>query len=148
MNGKRIRSLCLSVVLLGGLFLAPLQAAEKPANYPSRPVTIHIGFGTGGSSDVGVRLLAESLKKVIGQTVLAENKPGAGSQVMLTEFKNNAKPDGYSLALINIPQLQTIVFDSTRKSRFTTSRTPSDSNNARACPLPSFDWYSSWAAHL
>lgn len=118
MNGKRIRSLSLAVALLGGLFLAPLQAAEKPANYPSRPVTIHIGFGTGGSSDVGVRLLAESLKKVIGQTVLAENKPGAGSQVMLTEFKNNAKPDGYSLALINIPQLQTIVFDPTRKALF------------------------------
>ena len=48
-----------------------------------------------------------------------ENKPGAGSQVMLTDFKNNAKPDGYTLALINVPQLQTIVFDPTRKSLFT-----------------------------
>jgi tripartite-type tricarboxylate transporter receptor subunit TctC len=70
---------------------------------------------------VGVRVLAESLKKVIGQPVLVENKPGAGSQVMLTDFKNNAKPDGYTLALINIPQLQTIVFDSTRKAAFAIS---------------------------
>jgi tripartite-type tricarboxylate transporter receptor subunit TctC len=68
---------------------------------------------------VGVRLLAESLKKIIGQPVLAENKAGAGGQVMWTDFKNNAKPDGYTLALVNIPQLQTVVFDSARKPLFT-----------------------------
>jgi tripartite-type tricarboxylate transporter receptor subunit TctC len=95
------------------------QAADKPKDYPNKPVTIQIGFGAGGSSDVGVRILAESLKKVIGQPVMAENKPGAGSQVMLTDFKNNAKPDGYTLALINVPQIQTIVFDPARKSLFT-----------------------------
>ncbi len=94
------------------------QAAEKPKDYPNRPITIQVGFGAGGSSDVGVRVLAESLKKIIGQPVLVENKPGAGSQVMLSDFKNNAKPDGYTLALINIPQLQTIVFDPTRKASF------------------------------
>jgi tripartite-type tricarboxylate transporter receptor subunit TctC len=37
---------------------------------------------------------------------------------MLTDFKNNAKPDGYTMALINLPQLQTIVFDPTRKALF------------------------------
>jgi tripartite-type tricarboxylate transporter receptor subunit TctC len=37
---------------------------------------------------------------------------------MLSDFKNNAKPDGYTIALINIPQLQTIVFDPTRKASF------------------------------
>ncbi len=111
---------CLSVcmVLSLALFLAKAGAADKPKDYPNKPITIQVGFGAGGSSDVGVRLLAESLKKVIGQPVLAENKPGAGSQVMLTDFKNNAKPDGYTMALINIPQLQTIVFDPTRKALF------------------------------
>ena len=93
-------------------------AAEKPKDYPNRPITIQVGFGAGGSSDVGVRVLAESLKKIIGQPILVENKPGAGSQVMLSDFKNNAKPDGYTMALINIPQLQTIVFDPTRKASF------------------------------
>lgn len=107
------------VVLVLGLALTQAAgAAEKPKDYPSRPITIMVGFGAGGSSDIGVRVLAESLKKVIGQTVLVENKPGAGSQVMLTDFKNNAKPDGYTLALINIPQIQTIVFDVTRKAAF------------------------------
>ena len=96
-------------------------AGEKPKDYPTRPITIMVGFGAGGSSDVGVRILAEALKKVIGQPVLVENKAGAGSQVMLTDFKNNAKPDGYTLALINIPQIQTIVFDPTRKAAFAVS---------------------------
>lgn len=107
--------------VVAALVLAAVQisrAAEKPKDYPNRPITIQVGFGAGGSSDVGVRVLAESLKKIIGQAVLVENKPGAGSQVMLSDFKNNAKPDGYTLALINIPQLQTIVFDPTRKASF------------------------------
>ena len=119
MNKKRSRCLVLGLVLIFGLFMAQAEAADKPKDYPIKPVTIQVGFGAGGSSDVGVRILAEALKKVIGQPVLAENKAGAGGQVMWTDFKNNAKPDGYTLALVNIPQLQTIVFDPARKSIFT-----------------------------
>jgi len=118
MKKRRIQCLSVCLLLSLGLLLTPARAADKPKDYPNKPVTIQIGFGAGGSSDVGVRLLADSLKKIIGQSVLAENKPGAGSQVMLTDFKNNAKPDGYTLALINIPQLQTIVFDPSRKALF------------------------------
>jgi tripartite-type tricarboxylate transporter receptor subunit TctC len=83
--------LCLA---LGSALAQAASGAEKPKDYPNRPVTIMVGFGAGGSSDIGVRLLGESLKKIIGQAVLVENKAGAGSQVMLTDFKNNAKPDG------------------------------------------------------
>jgi putative tricarboxylic transport membrane protein len=102
--------------LVATLGTAPAQ--DKPKDYPTKPVTIMVGFSPGGSSDVGARLLAEALKKVIGQPVLVENKPGAGSQVMLTDFKNNSKPDGYTMALINVPQIQTIVFDATRQAAF------------------------------
>jgi tripartite-type tricarboxylate transporter receptor subunit TctC len=119
MYGKSIRCLVLCLALVLGLFLTQAPAADKPKDYPNKPVTIQIGFGAGGSSDVGVRILAESLKKIIGQPVLAENKAGAGGQVMWTDFKNNAKPDGYTLALVNVPQLQTVVFDPARKSLFT-----------------------------
>ncbi len=111
-------SLILLSLALGLMGPQGARAAEKPKDYPNRPITIMVGFGAGGSSDVGVRILAEALKKVIGQPVLVENKPGAGSQVMLTDFRNNSKPDGYTLALINIPQIQTIVFDPTRKAAF------------------------------
>lgn len=102
-----------------GLASTAAWALDKPGNYPNKPVTIMVGFSAGGSSDVGARLLGEALRKVIGQPVVIENKPGAGSQVMLTDFKNNGKPDGYTIALINVPQIQTIVFDATRKASFT-----------------------------
>jgi tripartite-type tricarboxylate transporter receptor subunit TctC len=118
MNRKHSKCLALGLVLTIGLSLMQAQAADKPKDYPNKPVTIQVGFGAGGSSDVGVRILAEALKKVIGQPVLVENKPGAGGQVMWTDFKNNAKPDGYTLALVNIPQLQTVVFDPARKPLF------------------------------
>lgn len=76
------------------------------------------GFPAGGSADIGSRLLSEALKKIISQPVVVENKPGAGSQIMLSDFKNNAKPDGYTMAYISVPQIQTIVFDPTRKAGF------------------------------
>jgi putative tricarboxylic transport membrane protein len=118
-NVKSVWPNVIVIVSLALTFMAsPATAADKPKDYPNRPITVQVGFSAGGSSDVGVRVLAEALKKIIGQPVLVENKPGAGSQVMLSDFKNNAKPDGYTLALINIPQLQTIVFDATRKASF------------------------------
>lgn len=110
--------LAVGVLALGLASGDILFAAEKPKDYPNRAITIMVGFSPGGSSDVGVRILAEALKKVVGQPVVVENKPGAGSQVMLTDFKNNARPDGYTIALINIPQIQTIVFDATRRAAF------------------------------
>jgi tripartite-type tricarboxylate transporter receptor subunit TctC len=121
MSGKCIGVLALTVLLVAGMSVSVHGAAEKPKDFPSRPVTIMVGFGAGGSSDVGARVLAEALKKVIGQPVLVENKPGAGGQVMWTDFKLNAKPDGYTLALVNIPQLQTAAFDPTRKAAFKVS---------------------------
>jgi tripartite-type tricarboxylate transporter receptor subunit TctC len=106
-------SLVLSLVLGQGVL-----GAEKPKDYPKKPITLMVGFSPGGSSDLGGRILGEALKKVIGQPIVVENKPGAGSQVMLTDFKNNGKPDGYTMVLINVPQIQTIVFDPTRKASF------------------------------
>jgi tripartite-type tricarboxylate transporter receptor subunit TctC len=119
MSVKRLLSFVLCLVVIVGLGASQAVAAEKPKDFPNRPVTVMVGFGAGGSSDVGVRILAEALKKILGQPVLVENKPGAGGQVMWTDFKNNAKPDGYTLALINVPQLQTTVFDAVRKPAFT-----------------------------
>ena len=120
MKGKYLACCALIAALAVGVATQAV-AADKPKDFPNRPVTIMVGFGAGGSSDVGARVLAEALKKVIGQPVLVENKPGAGGQVMWTDFKLNARPDGYTLALVNIPQLQTVAFDPTRKAAFKVS---------------------------
>ncbi len=106
-------------LVLGLAFSQAGWAQEKPKDYPNKPITLMVGFSPGGSSDLGARIIGEALKKIIGQPLVVDNKAGAGSQVMLTDFKNNAKPDGYTMALINVPQIQTIVFDPTRKASFT-----------------------------
>lgn len=107
------------VVIFLGLAITSLGGAqERPKDYPTRPITIMVGSTAGGSSDVGVRILAEALKKVVGQPILVENKGGAGGQVMLTDFKNNAKPDGYTMALFVSPGYVTIPLDPGRKAIF------------------------------
>ena len=61
------RTVVLTLVIAFGLAVAQATAADKPKDYPNRAITIQVGFGAGGSSDVGVRVLAEALKKIIGQ---------------------------------------------------------------------------------
>ena len=116
-----------SVRLAGGLYclLAMLLAVagtaecqDRPKDFPTRPITIQVGSVAGGSNDIGVRIVADSLKKIVGQPVLVENKAGAGGQVMLTDFKNNAKPDGYTLAVFVSPGYVTIPLDPARKAVF------------------------------
>lgn len=110
---------CLLAMLLAVTGTAECQ--DRPKDFPLRPITIQVGSVAGGSNDIGVRIVADSLKKVVGQPVLVENKAGAGGQVMLTDFKNNAKPDGYTLAVFVSPGYVTIPLDPARKAVFTMS---------------------------
>lgn len=94
-------------------------AAEKPKDYPNRSITVIVPGPAGGISDVGVRLMGESLKKLFGQTILVENKAGAAGQIAYTDFKNNAKPDGYTIAQVSSPHIHAITLDASRKAIFT-----------------------------
>ena len=69
--------------------------------FPNRPVRLIVGFTPGGGVDINARLLAAKLTEIFGQTVIVENKPGAGTNIA-NEYVAKAAPDGYTL-LFNSP---------------------------------------------
>ena len=86
----------LAIGLTGSIAgIGPASAQD----YPSRPVRWVIGFPAGGSTDTLVRIMSEWLQSRLGQSVLVENKSGAGSNIA-TEAVINAAPDGYTLAAV------------------------------------------------
>ena len=76
---------------------ASAAAQETPA-YPSRPVSLIVGFEPGGGSDYVARTLAATLGEKLGQTVVVENRPGSGG-VLATRSVTREKADGYTLLL-------------------------------------------------
>ncbi len=86
------------------IFLATLCALPAAAqNYPSRPIRLVVGFTPGGGVDINARLLAPRLAEYLGQQVLVENKPGAGTNIA-NEFVAKSPADGYTL-LVNTAAL-------------------------------------------
>jgi tripartite-type tricarboxylate transporter receptor subunit TctC len=83
-----------SCVLAAGLALGVAPSAD--AAWPEKPVTITVGFGAGGTTDVAARAVGEVLSKHLGQPVVIENKPGAGGALAATQLMK-APTDGYSL---------------------------------------------------
>ncbi len=85
---------------LGLLGLVCTAAAVAAADYPTRPVTIVVGFPPGGASDILARIVANKMANVIGQPVVVDNRPGAGGNVA-GEVVAHAPADGYTLLLGN-----------------------------------------------
>lgn len=80
--------------LLGvGLTVMNLSSAQT---YPTRPVTLLVGYTAGGSVDGVARMVGKRLSEKLGQTVLVENKPGA-SEMLAAQAVAKSKPDGYTL---------------------------------------------------
>ena len=72
--------------------------AYAQGNYPSKPITIVVPFSPGGATDIMSRTLAERLKNRLGQPVIVENKPGAGTMIA-SEYVAKAAPDGHTVLL-------------------------------------------------
>src|SRR5262245_11168485 len=96
---------------LVAVFTAAGAHAQK---YPNRPVRILVPLAAGGGMDTVTRGLALQLTDALGQSVVVDNRPGAGSQVAL-EIMASAAPDGYTLMMLSAT---TVVYPLLYKSRF------------------------------
>src|SRR5262245_58035450 len=96
---------------LVAVFTAAGSHAQK---YPTRPVRILVPLAAGGGMDTVTRGLALQLTDGLGQSVVVDNRPGAGSQVAL-EIMSSAAPDGYTLMMLSAT---TVVYPMLYKSRF------------------------------
>jgi len=81
--------------LIALLAFAAASLAHAQANWPTRPVTLVVPFAAGGPTDVVARTLGASMTKSLGQTIVVENKLGAGGTVAAA-YVAKAAPDGYT----------------------------------------------------
>ena len=88
-------------------------------HYPTRPVKLVVGFTPGGGVDIAARTLAPKLSELIGQPVIVENKPGAGTNIA-NEFVARSAADGSTLLVttsalaINMSLYKSLTFDTLR----------------------------------
>ena len=93
------RRALLSALAGAGLAAGGLpQPGAAQSNWPSKPVKIIVGFPPGGLTDAYARMFADQLGSKTGQSVVVENKPGAGA-IIAIEAVANSPPDGYTLLM-------------------------------------------------
>src|SRR5262249_40111676 len=104
------------LALLAPVLLAVSVGAAAAQSYPSKPLKLVIPYAPGGALDYSGRVMAQYLGETMGQTVVAENRPGAGG-IAGTDAVARSAPDGYTIvimdpAIVINPTLQpTIPYD-------------------------------------
>ncbi len=85
-------------VVIAGVALLVAAGAVHAQAYPNKPIRLVIGFAPGGAADFVARAVSEPLGRALGQTVVVENRAGAGSS-LAADFVAKAAPDGYTLLI-------------------------------------------------
>ncbi|MFM8766967.1 MAG: tripartite tricarboxylate transporter substrate-binding protein, partial [Rubrivivax sp.] len=76
------------------------QAGAASAAFPVKPITLLVPFGPGGIADITARAVAEHMGRTLGQPVVVENRPSAGS-IVASQAVARAAPDGHTLLLMS-----------------------------------------------
>src|SRR5512132_4601109 len=78
-----------------------VAAPATAQSFPTRAVTLTVGFAPGGGTDTAARIIAQKLSENIGQSVVVDNKAGAGGNIAAQHIAN-AAPDGYTIHLTSV----------------------------------------------
>ena len=87
-----------TLTLMVALILAGACANASAQAYPAKPIRLIVGFAPGGAADFVARALGESLGRVLGQTIVIENRAGAGSSIA-ADYVAKSAPDGYTMLI-------------------------------------------------
>jgi tripartite-type tricarboxylate transporter receptor subunit TctC len=123
MEKNFLRRMLFVVLVLMWSHMMIQSVALAQVTFPTKPVTIWVGFPPGGSTDVLTRVLAEAAEKRLGQKIVVINKPGAGGAVA-TSLLAKEKPDGYILGsypdtpVTRAPHLRDLDYDPFRDLSF------------------------------
>lgn len=115
MKKRQLLQACAALALLP-TFTAPAHAQDFP---PKKPVSLVVGFAAGGAADTAARVIAKKVGENIGQTVLVENKPGAGGNIA-HQYVAAAAPDGATILFGSVgpltiaPHLMKLPYDPVR----------------------------------
>src|SRR4029450_9508944 len=86
-------------LVVGAVLGAAMSAhAQSPLSYPDRPIRLVVAFPPGGATDTLARQITQELGEALGQSVIIENKPGAGGYIAWN-YVANSDPDGYTLLM-------------------------------------------------
>lgn len=83
---------------LVGSLMATLSLGASAQAYPAKPIRLLVGFAPGGAADFVARAMSDSMSKALGQTVIVENRPGAGSSIA-ADMVAKSTPDGYTVLI-------------------------------------------------
>ncbi|WP_159994110.1 tripartite tricarboxylate transporter substrate binding protein [Roseomonas sp. 18066] len=97
---RRRSLLAATPALLATPALAPAAFAQEAA-WPNRPIRIIVPFAAGGATDVSTRVLGQKLTEILGQSVVVENRPGAGGTTA-TDYVAKATGDGYTFLMASV----------------------------------------------
>lgn len=121
-RNSKIRIGAMVGLIIGALGLTVLMSTASAANaasdYPSKPITILVGYAAGGSTDTGARLMAGELSERLGVPVKVVNRPGANAQIEYTAL-SRSDPDGYTMGTINFPSAIITAIDESRGATYT-----------------------------